>query len=165
MWSRQHSPLLLQTTSTSPVELYHAALKYHVQASFGLIGACMTVSSVDANYSSHSKKTRLEFWIKKATETQTYPFLAGFPYPVQLLMIDEIHAVNKRIEEGKGTPNHTVPVCHCQFFRKYLIPCRHLFHCDLLGDFLTNTHWESFQRMSAESGFDVYISSMRVMEE
>jgi hypothetical protein len=27
MWSRQHSPLLLQTTSTSPVESYHAVLK------------------------------------------------------------------------------------------------------------------------------------------
>ena len=27
LWSRQHSPLLLQTTSTSPVESYHAVLK------------------------------------------------------------------------------------------------------------------------------------------
>lgn len=39
LWSRKHSPILLQVTSTSPVESYHAVLKKKGNSGFGLIGA------------------------------------------------------------------------------------------------------------------------------
>jgi len=165
MWSRQHSPLLLQTTSTSPVESYHAVLKRIGHATFGLIGACKKISSADDDYFNRAKRTKLDFRTKSLTEVETYPFLAGFPHPVQLLLVDEIRAYEKRIEDGKGMPDHDTPECHCQFFRRYLIPCRHLFHRDLNGDFLTDEHWESFRSMFAELGFDVYVSRIRVAVE
>lgn len=38
LWARQHSPLLLQVTSTNPLESYHSELKTRVSASYGLIG-------------------------------------------------------------------------------------------------------------------------------
>ena len=44
MRSRQNSPLLLQMTSSSPVESYHA-VKKKGNASFGIIGVCMVVCS------------------------------------------------------------------------------------------------------------------------
>ena len=47
LWSRQNSPILLQITSTSPVESYHAVLKKKGNASFGIIGACMIVGSAN----------------------------------------------------------------------------------------------------------------------
>jgi predicted TIM-barrel enzyme len=47
MYSRQHTPLLLQTTSTSPLESYNAVLKRKGDATFGLIGTCRTVSAVN----------------------------------------------------------------------------------------------------------------------
>jgi MULE transposase domain len=165
MWSRQHSPLLLQMTSTSPVESYHAVLKKKGNASFGLIGACRIVSMVDESYFNRAQRVQFDFWTKSLTDMESFPFLAGFPHPIQLLLVDEIHAFNKRIEDGKEIPNHQTAECRCQFFRRYLLPCRHLFHRNLHGDFLKDQDWDAFRNMFAECGFDVYISRMRVIEE
>src|SRR4051812_30156404 len=38
LWARQHSPLLLQVTSTNPLESYHSELKRSTSPSHGLIG-------------------------------------------------------------------------------------------------------------------------------
>lgn len=165
LWSRQHSPLLLQTTTTSPVESYHAVLKKKGNGAFGLIGACMTVVTANEGYYNRALRTRLEFRTKNLTEVDTYPFLIGFPYPVQLLLIDEIRASEKRVEEGKEIPEFNSPECYCQFFRRYLLPCRHIFHRDHNREFLTDDDWKLFRNIFAESGFDVYISRMRVAVE
>src|SRR5947209_20609063 len=135
MWSRKHSPLLLQTTSSSPVESYHAVLKKG-DSSYGLVGASMIVSSADESYFSRARRVQLEFRTKAVTEVETYPFLAGFPHPVQILLMDEIRAFNRRIENGNGIPDHDSIECYCQFYRRYLIPCQHLFHRDTHGDFI-----------------------------
>ena len=42
LWARQHSPLLLQVTSTNPLESYHSELKRLTSSLHGLIG--MSVS-------------------------------------------------------------------------------------------------------------------------
>ena len=38
LWAQQHSPLLLQVTSTNPLESYHSELKRETSSSNGLIG-------------------------------------------------------------------------------------------------------------------------------
>jgi len=38
LWARQHSPLLLQVTSTNPLESYHSELKRTTSSQYGLIG-------------------------------------------------------------------------------------------------------------------------------
>lgn len=38
LWARQHSPLLLQVTSTNPLESYHSELKRTTSSHFGVIG-------------------------------------------------------------------------------------------------------------------------------
>src|SRR6185437_7272138 len=38
LWAQQHSPLLLQITSTNPLESYHSELKAKVSVQYGLIG-------------------------------------------------------------------------------------------------------------------------------
>src|SRR2546421_3546823 len=38
LWARQHSPLLLQVTSTNPLEFYHSELKRSSFPKYGLIG-------------------------------------------------------------------------------------------------------------------------------
>ena len=42
LWARQHSPLLLQTTSTNPLESYHSELKNRTSPTHGLIGMAYT---------------------------------------------------------------------------------------------------------------------------
>jgi len=165
MWSRQHSPLLLQVTSTSPVESYHAVLKRKGDASFGLIGACMITHNADREYFDRATRVALDFRTKSISEARDYPFLLGFPNPVQSLLLDEILGFQKRLEEGKPMPDNVGLDCNCQFFRRYLLPCRHLLHCDLAGDFITDENWAAFRNMFEESGFDVYVSRMRVAIE
>ncbi|KAK9364564.1 hypothetical protein V1509DRAFT_572730 [Lipomyces kononenkoae] len=46
--------------------------------------------------------------------------------------------------------------CACSFYRKYLLPCRHIFLSDLLYDVLTPEHWQMYSFMFEESGFEVY---------
>ena len=38
LWARRHSPLLMQVTSTNPLESYHSELKKLTSSSHGLIG-------------------------------------------------------------------------------------------------------------------------------
>src|SRR5207245_1188156 len=38
LWARQHSPLLLQVTTTNPLESYHSELKRLTSSLHGLIG-------------------------------------------------------------------------------------------------------------------------------
>ena len=61
MWRRQHSPLLLQMTSTSPVESYHTVLKRKINSSFGLIGACMITRDADLSYFTRDIKVQQDF--------------------------------------------------------------------------------------------------------
>ena len=119
IWSRQHSPLLLQITSTSPVESYHAVLKKNGDSSFSLIGACRLAHDADLGYFNRAVKVRLDFRTKSISEVIHYPFLLGFPNPIQSLLLDEILGFQKRIEEGKPLPDHTNLKCHCQFFWQY----------------------------------------------
>jgi len=42
LWSRQHSPLLLQVTTTNPIESYHSELKATTSVTYGLIGVYFT---------------------------------------------------------------------------------------------------------------------------
>ena len=144
MWSWQHPPLLLQMTSTSPVKLYHAILKMNGDASFSLIGACKISHKADRSYFDQAKRVELDFWTKSISEAMIYPYLVGFPNPVQHLILGKICAFEKRLEDGKLMPSHDIPECNYQFFRWYMLPCRHLFHRNIHNDFLTNSHWLAF---------------------
>ena len=46
LWARQHSPLLLQVTSTNPLESYHSELKRLMSSSHGLIGMSTSFHSI-----------------------------------------------------------------------------------------------------------------------
>jgi hypothetical protein len=43
LWARQHSPLLLQVTSTNALESYHSELKRTTSPKHGLIGNCLCI--------------------------------------------------------------------------------------------------------------------------
>jgi len=76
---------------------------------------------------------------------------------VQRLIGDEALAVVSRLEKGKPPPGLTTADCHCRFFTRYLVPCRHIFHEDTYGNkLLTIEQWAKFQQLFAESGFEVY---------
>ena len=87
-----------------------------------------------------------------------------FPLPMQRIIADEATAVVVRLEKGKMPPGLTSAKCHCLFFHRYLLPCRHMFHEHIYGEnrLLTEEIWKSFQLMFEESGFEVYEHRERV---
>ena len=84
------------------------------------------------------------------------------PFPVQELIANEAKEVVVRLETGKLAPGLDSPECHCLFFRRYLLPCRHILHEHLFGNdgnnLLTDEVWLTYRRMYNESGMDVYRS-------
>jgi len=86
-----------------------------------------------------------------------YPAIARFPVAVQKLLIPEIQAVEERISEGKGIPNFDENLlCNCTFARRYLLPCRHVFHLNAVTLVLTPEKWEHYVKMFAEGGMEIY---------
>ncbi|CAG8530523.1 7486_t:CDS:2, partial [Cetraspora pellucida] len=81
-----------------------------------------------------------------------------FPFPVQKLIVNEVFAVNDRIEKGKGLPGLMSLECYCLFFRKYMLPCKHIFHEQIYGfrKLLTINTWKKFQQMFDENGLEIY---------
>jgi len=162
LWARQHSPLLLQVTTTNAVESYRSELKTTTSTSHSLIGACMKAAKLDKKKSQDAKRAELQFRTRKlsvaAVDDAILTEIHKFPYPVQRLMADEVLAVLARIQKGKASPGLTEAKCHCRFFTHYLVPCRHIFHEQLYGHtkLLTAQAWRDFQDMFAEIGYAVY---------
>ncbi|KAK9349806.1 hypothetical protein V1523DRAFT_356425 [Lipomyces doorenjongii] len=51
-------------------------------------------------------------------------------------------------------PNNVT--CDCLFFRKYFLPCRHIFLSDMSYDILTREQWQDFAFMFEDSGYEIY---------
>jgi hypothetical protein len=90
-----------------------------------------------------------------------------FPFPVQELIIGEAREMSARIEKGKPPPEMVVPECHCLFFSRYLLPCRHILHSHIFGTdppekLISIDDWRKFQHMFDETGMEVYRSRTQV---
>ena len=53
----------------------------------------------------------------------------------------------------------------CKFYRQYLLPCRHIFHCDTEVKLLTAMQWEVYLMIFAECGMEVYEAARTVWVE
>ncbi|RHZ59685.1 hypothetical protein Glove_362g19 [Diversispora epigaea] len=128
----------------------------------GLIGACNKIIALDLKRRSDSDYVAFEFRVKKISVTgvddDILKEIHKFPLPIQKLIVNEILFVNDRIEKGKELPGLTSLECHCTFFHKYMLPCKHIFHEQLYGPrkLLTIDVWNRFQQMFDESGFEIY---------
>ncbi|CAG8571756.1 15275_t:CDS:2, partial [Cetraspora pellucida] len=162
LWARQHSPLLLQITSTNALESYHSELKRTTSPQYGLIGACNKIVVLDLKKQSDSDYVAFEFRVKKISavgvEDDVLKKIHKFPFPIQKLIINEVLAFNDRIEKGKGLPGLLSLECHCLFFRKYMLPCKHILHKQMysLRKLLIAKAWKQFQQMFDEGGFEIY---------
>ncbi|PKK56629.1 hypothetical protein RhiirC2_858535 [Rhizophagus irregularis] len=169
LWARQHSPLLLQVTSTNPLESYHSEIKRLTSSKHGLIGAIQNIVNIDLKKCSDSEKVVFDFCTKKISshgvEDDIIEEIHKFPFPFQRLIVKEACAVMNRLEKGKGVPGLTSLDCHCLFQNRYLLPCKHIFHEHMYGNtkLLTANVWKMFQGMFEESSFEVYESRESVI--
>ncbi|RHZ85584.1 hypothetical protein Glove_64g118 [Diversispora epigaea] len=103
LWAHQHSPLLLQVTSTNSLESYHSELKRTTSSQHGLIGACHKVVELDQKKCTDSEYVAFEFCTKKISivgiSDKILNEIHKFPFPVQRMLADEACTVEKRIEK------------------------------------------------------------------
>ncbi|CAB5153416.1 unnamed protein product [Rhizophagus irregularis] len=147
LWAHQHSPLLLQITSTNPLESYHSKIKTLTSSKHGLIGAVQNIINVDLKKRSDSEKVAFDFRTKKISahgvEDDIIEEIHKFPFPLQRLIVKEA----------------------CAVMNRYLLLCKHIFHEHMYGNtkLLTADVWRMFQEMFEESGFEIYESRESVI--
>ena len=86
--------------------------------------------------------------------------LSKFPVLVQRLVLKQRRRALWRRNHGKVMRGvFQNDKCFCLFrVRKYLVPCQHMFHHDLVKDtkFLTQERWRMFANLFEEGGMEVY---------
>ncbi|KAK9430936.1 hypothetical protein V1505DRAFT_278078, partial [Lipomyces doorenjongii] len=162
MFSRQHSPLLLQVSTTKPVEAFHRRIKFNVssrtkKSKFGFLGLVSHLHMIGTKIDEDARRNEENFRSSHLKEVENFPELRNFPVPIQKLLIGELEEVmNLSAEPDFIDPNNVE--CDCTFYRQYLLPCRHIFLADVHYGILTPDHWETYSFMFDESGFEVYES-------
>ena len=168
---RYNSPLLLQVTTTNACEAWHRKLKSGAGlskgqvASHGIYGMVLNIIGAANDVDNCAAAAKSQFRNRKLAICEQYPEIGYLPVPIQKLLSRELDAVEACIAEGKVSDFDKDLQCHCQFHRRYLLPCRHIFHFDSDVKVLTPTRWAAYVEMFEETGMEVYETSGMVWVE
>lgn len=163
-YAREHSPLLLQATTTNPIESFHSALKRQARLGrlgsgavrYSLAGLAEIVTQVGQDYFTRAKKSEYDWSNRKVTEALSYPWLSAFPYAVQLLLVGQIRLAEQW--ERDGEPSLLITSCDCKFARAYALPCAHVIYAvEFVGTYPA-PDWTEKVGQFEESGFEFYWS-------
>ncbi|RPB23739.1 hypothetical protein L211DRAFT_218491 [Terfezia boudieri ATCC MYA-4762] len=112
MFARQHSPLLLQVTTTNACEAWHRKLKSGAglskgqAASHGIYGMVLNIIDAAKDVDNRAAVAKTNFRNRKLTVcTKQYPEIGQLPVPIQKLLAVELDAVADRIAKGKEVPS------------------------------------------------------------
>ncbi|RHZ86162.1 hypothetical protein Glove_54g84 [Diversispora epigaea] len=121
--------------STNALKSFHSELKKTISFLHGLIGVSHKIVIIDQKKRADSENTAFNFCTKKISAC----------------------AVIGRIKKGKCVPGLISMECHCLFYNRYLLLCKHIFHEHMYGSLLlTKNAWRKFQELFEESGFEIY---------
>ena len=105
-YARQHSCLLLQVTTTNPVESWHHSLKIHAQGKgamlrFSLSGVAIHTLKTADQWELREQETAVKSRAYQSAECQVYPELAKFPGPIQQLMVAQLKKATEARDQGE----------------------------------------------------------------
>lgn len=139
---QNQQPKTYSVTTTNPCEAWHNRLKSGAgirdghTATHGFFGCINNVHDSAHDIENNIRTAEIDSRTKKVTLTKKYPPLAEFPFAIQKLVATEENKVNTRITQNLMTPTPSTSLedglleCNCQFSRRYLLPCQHIFHID-----------------------------------
>ncbi|KAI1818939.1 hypothetical protein F4861DRAFT_544487 [Xylaria intraflava] len=169
----------MQITSINILEGYHSAVKYDSKSilpQFSLLGTVKHIIAVNKRYMARAIKAMNDFRTRVLRETPLIPGLENFPYPVQLLLTTEIRQGQTMTSDGhipsaylfEGIQDHfeenlqnfqwKTASCDCRFYRKWHLPCSHIFHHHFAngGRTLTPKSLEYWSNVWQNQGFELY---------
>jgi hypothetical protein len=162
-YARDHSPLLLQVTTTNPNEAMHRSLKalakitkLTIRPKYSLAGIIALIAQLGTSYDARAQKAAYDWANKKLSATLEFPWLNFFPYQIQLLLLDEIKAAESLAELGKESSLEDGNTCSCRFARSYWLPCRHVILAFYWLGLIEEPNWEEYANQFSESGFEIY---------
>ncbi|CAG8678699.1 4325_t:CDS:2 [Gigaspora margarita] len=123
--------------------------------------ACYILIELNKKKMLVAKETVINFRTKRISLTNIRPEILTeiykFPFLLQKLIVEEVHAVLKRLEEGKCTPDLASAECSYRFFNQYMLSYCYIFYKQLCRtNILMPETWSYFQRTFEESDMEVY---------
>jgi hypothetical protein len=160
-YAREHSTLLMQVKTTNSVESWHSVIKSKAGKSqmqqFSLAGIAGHVLACAKEYDLRSEKAAADFRTKRHPMVIEHPWLSSFPYPVQLLIIQQMKQGEENLEDGEDSRDLLDEVtCDCGFYRRYQLLCRHIWANHVLFKCLDSSHFLLWAHMWEDSGFEIY---------
>jgi hypothetical protein len=158
LYARQHSPLLLQVTTTNPVEAWHRHIQYGrsnkgIQSKHRFKGCFITPNEKAIQLDSEGETAAFKCRGSSLSWTEQYLGMRCFAIPIRKLLLDQIHAIQKRISTGKMPPISSQFDCSC--FKKYLLPCKYIFPYDYLFQSITSENWTALAEIFEKGGYKV----------
>lgn len=133
---------------------------------FSLTGAANHVLRIGDQWEHRAQKAEASFRTTVTPECKDYPALKRFPYPVQKLIVEQYKEAVKTIENGDEPagemPDELICPISCLFYRQYQLPCKHLWHYNLLFDSFQESDWIQWAEMFEDGGFEVYETTAKV---
>ena len=155
--------MLIQIRTTNAVESWHKKLKY----SFGKGDLCKTsltgcskhVMVTADNYDIRARAAELDFYSKRHPLVLKHPWIESLPYPVQLLIIQELKIAEQQVEECNDSDGRELldeVCCTCLFYHQYQLPCCHIQSNDKVFGCLCNEDFERYKCMWEDYSFETY---------
>ena len=133
---------------------------------FSLIGAASHVLRIGDQWENRARSEEANFRTTMTPECQECPYLRKFPYPVQMLIVDQWKLAARSLADGDEPagelPDELICPVDCLFWRQYQLPCRHLWHYNIVFDAFQEVNWTVWAEMFEDSGFEVYETSTRL---
>lgn len=145
------------------MEAWHKVLKY----SFGkgelhktsLTSCAKHVMITAKDYNIRARAAELDFRTKRHPMVLENPWMESLPYPVQVLIIDELKIAEKKAKECDDDDSRELldeVSCLCSFYRQYQLPCRHIWSNDKVFGCLRDEDFERYKCMWEDCGFETY---------
>jgi len=116
---------------------------------FSLLGIVKHSLAIDKEYDLRAEEVEQKWRTRRHPLAVEFPELGVFPFPVQQLLVEEIHQGKLLVgEEEVPEPLAAMPEvdsqggvrppsCRCQFYQKWQLPCRHIWQHHILFGVLT----------------------------
>ena len=133
---------------------------------FSLLGAANHVIRIGDQWENRARQAEASFRTTTTPECQECPHLRKFPYPVQKLIVDQWKLTAKSLADGDASagemPDQLICPVDCLFYRQYQLPCRHLWHHNIVFETFQEIDWLKWAELFEDSGFEVYETSAKL---